>query len=414
MSLTYETEYTEGKSYFLRLLSGNEDHELYRTFKANWDTKGEEWVMYEHGNNPHLGIQIVNKGDSIDELISTLILLQDVAEDDYLLEYHIVGSCPDIADNPELAALAMALGPFAFDLVVGEFTFVSMGRADYGVEPGSEVTTMTSRQTGKQYSATHKIPELLLLHIHPNFTVTVPSCDVCAPLQPQLNGSTSVQLYYEAVVAELPVNDIAVGNITCGEISVQTVEKSLSAAVMQPDIKYSKAKVCMDKIIVSLTAQINPTFRAALQFLNSFEKTLHEGRFHDFLAGLTPTELAVVMIKQTPTGSSDDAATQREKQNPFQKNWFRQERSRKLRDVHSRSHLHRSRQAFQGSSNVKSPLREARMEAKAIADEVKNTTFQDLQTLLFGEYSWSTVKATMGELNLKQCDVSGPVSVRIL
>ncbi|OWY91145.1 hypothetical protein PHMEG_00040398 [Phytophthora megakarya] len=30
-----ETEYTEGKTYFLRLLGGNEDHELYRTFKAN-------------------------------------------------------------------------------------------------------------------------------------------------------------------------------------------------------------------------------------------------------------------------------------------------------------------------------------------------------------------------------------------
>lgn len=166
-----ETEYEQGKAYLLQLLDGNEDHELYRTFIDNWDGSRAEWVLYERGNVPHLGNhtnnrleskwgkikQVVSKDDSIDELISTLILLQEVAEDDYLREYHRVGSCPQRESNPELAALAMNLSPFAYDLVAEEFKYATSGRADYGVQASGDGAVLTSNRTRATHTVNTKV-----------------------------------------------------------------------------------------------------------------------------------------------------------------------------------------------------------------------------------------------------------------
>ncbi|KAE9176532.1 hypothetical protein PF005_g24901 [Phytophthora fragariae] len=89
------------------------------TFLDNWDNSQEEWVSYLRGNVPHLTnntnnriesnwgkIKGVIKGtSSIDELVTTLISLQEYAEDQYIAEYHRVGSRPRGPDeDPELAA----------------------------------------------------------------------------------------------------------------------------------------------------------------------------------------------------------------------------------------------------------------------------------------------------------------------
>lgn len=69
--------------------------------------------------------QVVSRNDAIDELILTLILVQEVAKDHYLCEYHRVGSCPRHTTNPVLDALAMNLSPYAFDIDVDKFNYAN-------------------------------------------------------------------------------------------------------------------------------------------------------------------------------------------------------------------------------------------------------------------------------------------------
>ncbi|KAE8956287.1 hypothetical protein PR001_g31783, partial [Phytophthora rubi] len=122
-------EYDEARSTMKELLGGDDTHPLYKTFLENWDNSQKEWVSYLRGNVPHLTnntnnrieskwgkIKDVIKGtNSIDELVTTLITLQEYAEDQYIAEYHRVGSRPRGPDeDPELAALGMQISPFAF------------------------------------------------------------------------------------------------------------------------------------------------------------------------------------------------------------------------------------------------------------------------------------------------------------
>lgn len=95
--------------------------------------------------------------DSIDELISTLILPQEVAEGEYLCEYHRVGSCPQRYENEELAVFAMNLIPFAYDLVVDEFNYATGGHADYVVHVKSEIATLESHRTGTKHTVNTKV-----------------------------------------------------------------------------------------------------------------------------------------------------------------------------------------------------------------------------------------------------------------
>ncbi|KAE9201535.1 hypothetical protein PF002_g21503 [Phytophthora fragariae] len=93
-------EYDEARDTMKDLLGGDEEHPLYRTFLDNWDNSQEEWVSYLRGNVPQLTnntnnrieskwgkIKDVIKGTfSIDGLATTLITLQEYAEDQYIAE----------------------------------------------------------------------------------------------------------------------------------------------------------------------------------------------------------------------------------------------------------------------------------------------------------------------------------------
>ncbi|KAG2771012.1 hypothetical protein PC129_g2257 [Phytophthora cactorum] len=179
---TSETQYEHGKALLLDLLGGNDEHELCRYFIDNWDGIREQLVLYERGNVAHLGNhtnnrleskwgkikQVVRKDDSIDELISTLILLQEVAEDNYICEYHRVGSCPQRHANHELAALAKILSPFAYDLVSHEFEYATGRRADYRMLVASTMTTLESGRTGPNHKINTKVgsifDEIIAIH----------------------------------------------------------------------------------------------------------------------------------------------------------------------------------------------------------------------------------------------------------
>ncbi|KAF1773129.1 hypothetical protein JG687_00002591 [Phytophthora cactorum] len=73
---TIETQYEHGRKYLLELLDGDEDHELFHPI-AHW-----QWGKIK---------RVLSKAVSVDELISTLIVILEVAEDDYIGKYHRVG-----------------------------------------------------------------------------------------------------------------------------------------------------------------------------------------------------------------------------------------------------------------------------------------------------------------------------------
>ncbi|KAE8952075.1 hypothetical protein PF011_g32804 [Phytophthora fragariae] len=101
-------EYDEARSTMKNLLGGDEEHPLYRKVLENWDNSQEEWVPYLRGNVPHLTNNtnnrieskwgkikdVINGTFSIDELVTTLITLQEYAEDQYIAD------CSRDADQP--------------------------------------------------------------------------------------------------------------------------------------------------------------------------------------------------------------------------------------------------------------------------------------------------------------------------
>ncbi|KAG6951747.1 hypothetical protein JG687_00013422, partial [Phytophthora cactorum] len=96
----------------------------YKTFTENWDCNEDEWVSYKRGNVSHLTNNTNNRIESkwgklkdvikdkftIDKLVSTLITLQEYAEEQY------------IADK------------FAFDLVSGQHELATGPNASYDVD----------------------------------------------------------------------------------------------------------------------------------------------------------------------------------------------------------------------------------------------------------------------------------------
>ncbi|POM65156.1 Hypothetical protein PHPALM_19178, partial [Phytophthora palmivora] len=159
--------YEDGKGALLDLLGGDKAHELYKFFLSNWDANREEWVSYLRGNVPHLTNNTNNRIESkwgkikdvikdslsIDQLLSTLITLQEYGEEQYMVEYHRIGSRPArIDEDPELSLLGLQLSSFAFDLIEKQFGLATGAGADYTVDlavPGQ--ATLTSPRTGESY-----------------------------------------------------------------------------------------------------------------------------------------------------------------------------------------------------------------------------------------------------------------------
>ncbi|GMF49228.1 unnamed protein product [Phytophthora fragariaefolia] len=96
---------------------------------------------------------IINDSFTIDQLLSTLITLQNYAEEQYLAEYHRVGSSPSRScEDRELTLLALQLSPFAFNLIVKEHALATGLNADYNVELGVPgLARLTSPRSGATY-----------------------------------------------------------------------------------------------------------------------------------------------------------------------------------------------------------------------------------------------------------------------
>ncbi|OWY93446.1 hypothetical protein PHMEG_00037165 [Phytophthora megakarya] len=141
---------------------------FYQYFEeVNWETCKDEWVDYERNNLPHLSNhtnnriengwgklkQRVDREYTIDELISTVVLLQEWSEDRYLTELKSIGTrqTQDVSDerDPELLTLMVHLSPHAYRLVSEQYKFAKAQDTSYKVEdsdPGQVVLTLIGNE----------------------------------------------------------------------------------------------------------------------------------------------------------------------------------------------------------------------------------------------------------------------------
>ncbi|KAE9212308.1 hypothetical protein PF005_g10639 [Phytophthora fragariae] len=290
-------EYNEARSTMKELLGGDETHPLYNTFLENWDNSQEEWVSYLRGNVPHLTnntnnrieskwgkIKDVIKGtSSIDELVTTLITLQEYAEDQYIAEYHRVGSRPRGPDeDPELAALGMQISPFAFRLVAEQHGLATRSNTHYNVEllsPGKAIVTSSS--SGVTYEVNVERSRCKCIFME---TCLLPCRHVMY---------ARIKLGYETVIPPMKsiparwivhsaINNIAEGDVVAGgllEVSAAPLPKlkPVSASDM-----YIQSKALTEKIVDRLALQTTPTFSVAYKWLEDFYEALNNGQVVDF------------------------------------------------------------------------------------------------------------------------------------
>ncbi|KAL4114232.1 hypothetical protein PRIC2_014912 [Phytophthora ramorum] len=290
-------EYDEARSTMKERLGGDEGHPLYQTFLDNWDNSQEEWVSYLRGNVPHLTnntnnrieskwgkIKDVIKGTcSIDELVTTLITLQEYAEDQYIAEYHRVGSRPRGPDeDPELAALAMQISSFAFRLVEEQHGLATSPNTDYNVEllsPGMAVVMSSSTSVTYEVNVERSRCKCIFME-----TCLLPCRHVM---------HARIKLGYETVIPPMKsiparwvvhsaINNIAEGDVVGGgllEVSAAPLPKAkpVSACDM-----YIQSKALTEKITDRMALQTTPTYSVAYKWLENFYNALNNGHVIDF------------------------------------------------------------------------------------------------------------------------------------
>ncbi|KAG6946061.1 hypothetical protein JG688_00016228 [Phytophthora aleatoria] len=78
---------------------------------------------------------VIMKSFLLDEVISTLMALQEWAEDAYMGESNRVGSRPHIkGEDQEFSALAMQISSHSFEYVKTEYNFAISGDAHYTID----------------------------------------------------------------------------------------------------------------------------------------------------------------------------------------------------------------------------------------------------------------------------------------
>ncbi|POM58472.1 LOW QUALITY PROTEIN: Hypothetical protein PHPALM_36873 [Phytophthora palmivora] len=261
-------EYEDGKKALLNLLGGDKAHEL------NWDANREEWVSYLRGNVPHLTNNTNNRIESkwgkikdvikdslfIDQLLSALITLQEYGKEQYMVEYHRIGSLID--EDPELSLLGLQLSSFAFDLIEKQFGLATGAGADYNVDlavPGT--ATLISRRTGESYQVNTRT-----CHVRQK-NVQLHNC----------SASNEVSLQGGFPENNIDVGDISRGGLNQGASPPLSKKRTISSSTM-----YSDTKAIMEKIVDRMSLQSSPTFRVALAWRHDFYEALNSGNVVEF------------------------------------------------------------------------------------------------------------------------------------
>ncbi|KAE9326514.1 hypothetical protein PR003_g16234 [Phytophthora rubi] len=320
---TSAKEYDSQKALFLDLLGGNKQHKLYQLFVKNWDNTQDEWVAYRRGNIPHLRNNTNNRLESkwgklkqliksdypIDELVSSLIMIQEWAEDEYVEEYNKPGSRPPFAEHRELASLGAAVSPFAFDLVAGQFKYALSSDANYVIEGAGEDAKLRSLRSDQVHTLNTKTYKCDCTFAQ---TLLLPCRHVM--FYRKTNGNESVlppfSLLCPRWLRAHRLNDIREGPVNTGEFEYHIIDSAESVApVVAPvkkDVKYSQAKQLTDELLSLLSNQPTPTFQAAMRWLRGFTKSVHDGELENF-AGFVP-DAAADLDKVLPSASVAIAA----------------------------------------------------------------------------------------------------------
>ncbi|ETL34049.1 hypothetical protein L916_13648 [Phytophthora nicotianae] len=165
-------EYKKYKDTMLRLLGGNTSDPFYKYFQANWELCKDEWVDYHRDNVPHLSNhtnnriecgwgklkQKVKREYTIDEMLATIIMLQEWSEDSYVKEFTALDTrqtpLQEDAVDPELSTLAVQLSPHAYRIVAKQYRFAINDHAQYCIDtstPGKALLHMEGVEEGERH-----------------------------------------------------------------------------------------------------------------------------------------------------------------------------------------------------------------------------------------------------------------------
>ncbi|KAG6972661.1 hypothetical protein JG688_00003880 [Phytophthora aleatoria] len=238
---------------------------MYAFFLKNWDSCKVEWVGYLRENIPYLqnitnnrieakwGLlkKVVNGTFEIDESIATLIMLDK---------------------DPELAALAVQVSAYAYELVAAEHRYAASVDADYDVintgDANAQIVSRGIRRKSlvslQRFSCDCAFQQTMLLPCRHVFFAR------------RFNRNVTVippfSFYSQRWALRCPANDISQGEVTAGgSVALQHVERNhRDYKAMDSAAMYSSPKAALEKISDVMAIQTTPTFNVALEWLHDF------------------------------------------------------------------------------------------------------------------------------------------------
>ncbi|POM63275.1 hypothetical protein PHPALM_27432, partial [Phytophthora palmivora] len=208
---------------------------------------------------------------------------QEYSEEQYLKEYHRVGSRPaQICEDPELSRLGLQLSAFAFDLVSKQHTLATGETADYDVELGENGRALVrSSRTGSRHVVNTQTCACDCIFMK---TCLLP----CRHVMRVRNVGN-----YESVIPPLRCfptrwivqsreNDISTGEVPCGGLKQSSCAPLAKHRALSNFAMYCEAKALMEKIVDRMALQSTPTFRVALTWLDDFYEALNSGKVVTF------------------------------------------------------------------------------------------------------------------------------------
>ncbi|OWY97561.1 hypothetical protein PHMEG_00031880, partial [Phytophthora megakarya] len=244
------------KGVVLESLGDNSSHEQYKRFLTYWDCSKDEWIVYLRGDVPYLTNNtnnrieskwrklknVINGSFTMDQLLSTLITLQEYAAEQYLAEYHRVGSRPS-RECPN---------------------------TDYVVDIQADTARVESPISGRVHLVNVRVRRLdvyVRLRFHD---------DVAVAMQTRYVHAEYLQLRDSCFTFAVFRNKVEFSK-SREQYRYRTKEKDLSGANM-----YIEAKALAEKIVDRMALQTTPTFKIALKWLEDFYNALSFGEVVDF------------------------------------------------------------------------------------------------------------------------------------
>ncbi|ETP31028.1 hypothetical protein F442_20101 [Phytophthora nicotianae P10297] len=272
-------EYKKYKDTMLGLLGGNTSDQFYKYFQANWELCKDEiecgWGKLK---------QKVKREYTIDEMLATIIMLQEWSEDSYVKEFTALDTrqtpLQEDAVDPELSTLAVQLSPHAYRIVAKQYRFAISDPAQYCIDastPGKALLHMEGVEDGERHVVNTQtfqggcvfMQTLLLPCRHVMRLRLVVRCESVIP---------PPKYYTRRWSLLAPSNDITAGSIDCaGSFQMKTLPDQ-PRAMMTNDQKFSNARALCERIQGIMASQTRSAFEATFNILSNVEVMIRQGR----------------------------------------------------------------------------------------------------------------------------------------